>query len=312
MENLKISFEVVAPLIIIMSIGNLMRRTGLFTQEVIKKLNAVVFKTFLPVLIFYNVYTSDIKDVTYIKPAIFSAGVLAAAFVITMLLVPVFEKDNKKRGVMVQGMCRSNFVIYGIPLSTSLCGEGVLGTVSIAVAIVIPVINILSVISLEVFRGKRISVLRILKSVIKNPLLIGSVLGIAALLSGVRFPMFIEKTMGDMSGAATPIALMLLGGSIDFAAVKNSGIQLFATLFVKLVALPAAGFILSAAAGFSKTDIAIFTAVFASPTAVSSYTMAQQMDGDDALAAQIVALGTAASIFTVFVWVFILKQIGLA
>ncbi len=312
MENLKMSFEVVAPLIIMMSIGKILSLAGIFTEEVIKKLNSAVFKTFLPVLIFYNVYSSDVSDLQNIRTALFSAAVLAGAFTVAMLTVPIFEKDNKKRGVMVQGMCRSNFVIYGIPLSTSLCGEGVLSTVAIAVTIVIPVINIFSVVALEIFRGKGINPKRTATALLKNPLIIGSVLGIAALLGRLRLPVFVEKTMADMAGAATPVALLLLGGSIDFSKMRACGRQLFATLFVKLALLPAIGFSLAAAAGFSKTDIAVFTAVFASPTAVSSYNMAQQMNGDDTLAAQIVAVGTAASIVTVFVWVFILKQIGLA
>ena len=52
-------------------------------------------------------------------------------------------------------------------------------------------------------------------------------------------------------------------------------------------------------------------ALFASPTAVSSFTMAQQMDGDSQLAGQLVVFGSLFSILTIFLWVFSFKQLGL-
>ena len=82
-------------------------------------------------------------------------------------------------------------------------------------------------------------------------------------------------------------------------------------LFTKLIILPVIGFAVGVLFGMSKTDLAVFIAIFASPTAVTSYTMAEQMGGDGELAAQIVAFGTAMCILTVFMWVFVLKQINL-
>ena len=89
-------------------------------------------------------------------------------------IVLLFEKDNKKRGVMVQGACRSNFVIFGLPICTLLCGDGILGKVAIAVAIVVPVLNIFAVFALEIFRGGKPSFKKILKGIATNPLIISA------------------------------------------------------------------------------------------------------------------------------------------
>jgi len=51
--------------------------------------------------------------------------------------------------------------------------------------------------------------------------------------------------------------------------------------------------------------------MFAAPTAVSSFQMAKQMDGDADLAGQIVVFTSAFSIVTVFGWIFLLKQFAL-
>ena len=79
----------------------------------------------------------------------------------------------------------------------------------------------------------------------------------------------------------------------------------------KLVIIPFAGIIIAALLGMRGGDIALLIAALASPTAVSSYPMALQMESDGELAAQIVAFNTTFCIITVFLWVFILKQIDL-
>ena len=311
MANLIVSFEVVAPLLILMLLGAMLLRIHIFDEPTVKKMNAAVFKVFLPALIFNNVYNSSIDDVKNIGTALYTAAVIVGAFALSMLFVCLVEKDNAKRGVMVQGMCRSNFVIFGVPLCVSICGEGVLGKVSVAVAIVVPVLNILSVIVLEFFRGGRPSLKKMFKGIITNPLIISSLLGIAVLLSGIKLPKIISNSVNDVAKIATPLALVLLGASVNLSTVRGNLRQLIITISGKLIIIPFIGILIAALLGMRDGDIALLIAALASPTAVSSYPMALQMEGDGELAAQIVAFGTALCIITVFLWVFVLKQVGL-
>ncbi len=308
MANLIVSFEVVAPLLILMLLGAMLLRIHIFDDSIVKKMNTAVFKVFLPALIFNNVYNSSIDDVKNIGTALYTAVVIVGAFALTMFLVCFLEKDNAKRGVMVQGMCRSNFVIFGVPLCVSICGEGVLGKVSVAVAIVVPVLNILSVIVLEFFRGGRPSLKKMLKGIITNPLIISSLLGIAVLLSGIKLPKIISNSVNDVAKIATPLALVLLGASVNLSTVRGNLRQLIITISGKLIIIPFAGILVAALLGMRGGDIALLIAALASPTAVSSYPMALQMEGDGELAAQVVAFSTAICIITVFLWVFVLKQ----
>lgn len=311
MQNLILSFEVVAPLLLLMVLGSVMLRLRLFDAYTVSKINKASFNVFIPVLVFNNVYNSSIEEIRNIRPAIFAAAVLSGVFIVTMIIIPLIEKDSRKRGVMTQGIGRSNFVIYGLPLALSLCGEQIMGKVSVEVTIVIPIINMFSVIALEIFRGGRPNIKKVLKGIVTNPLIIASVLGICALVSGIRFPKVIDGTLNDIAKIATPLSLIILGASINFSAVHKNLRQLIIVLCGKLVIVPLIGFTLAVLFNMPKDDMAVFIAVFASPTAVSSYTMAQQMDGDSDLAAQIVAFGTTLSIVTVFLWVFILKQLNL-
>jgi len=311
MENLMLSFGVVAPLLILMLLGALSIKVKLLDYSAVKKMNNAVFKIFLPALIFNNVYTSSVEDLTDMRTAFYISSVYICAFILAIIFIGFIEKDPGKKGSMVQGMCRSNFVIFGVPLCESLCGSGSLGKISVAVAIAIPVLNVFSVIVLEYFRGSKPDVKTMLKGIITNPLIISSAVGIIALVSGIKLPEFIAKAVEDTAKIATPLALFLLGASINLSAVKGNLKRLVIVLTVKLVMIPFVGIAVAAYMGMRGVDIAILLAAFASPTAVSSYPMALQMGGDGPLAAQIVAFTTTLCILTVFVWIFVLKQVGL-
>ena len=87
-------------------------------------------------------------------------------------------KDNAKRGVMLQGMFRSNFVLFGIPISTTLYGDTAAGLASILIAVIIPLYNALAVVALEMFNGKKPSFFKILFGILTNPLILASAAGI--------------------------------------------------------------------------------------------------------------------------------------
>ncbi len=311
MENLKLSFEIIAPLLILMLLGGFLRKIQVFDDNTVKKMNASIFKVFLPALIFYNLYNSSVDDIKDIGTVLYAAGAILGAFLLSAIIVSLIEKDNAKRGAMVQGMCRSNFVIFGVPLCVSICGEGIAGKISVAVAIVVPLLNILSVIVLEFFRGGKPSLKKMLKGVVTNPLIIASILGIIVLVSGIKLPTLLEKSIGDVAKIATPLALILLGASVNLGSIKGNLKQIIIAVSGKLVVIPFAGIFIAVLMGMRGGDIALLISALASPTAVSSYPMALQMDSDGELAAQIVAFNTAICILTVFLWVFVLKQLNL-
>lgn len=311
MKNLVISFEVVAPLLILMLVGAFIRKINVIDETTVKKMNGAVFKVFLPALIFNNIYNSSVDDIKNIGTALYTSGVIFSSFILATAVVCFFEKDNRKRGAMIQGMCRSNFVIFGVPLCVSLYGDGIAGKISIAAAIVVPLLNVMSVIVLEIFRGGKPEIKKIIKGIITNPLIIASVIGILTLVSGIKLNKIVAVSVGDISKIATPLALILLGASINLSKVRGNMKQLVAAVSGKLIVIPLVGISVAALMGMRGGDIALLIAALASPTAVSSYPMALQMDSDGELAAQIVAFGTTLCIITVFLWVFVSKQFGL-
>ena len=314
MDSFLLSFNLVFPMFLLLATGKLSRKTNLLTSESTDRLNALVFKIFLPVSIFKNVYNSSVSDVFDKKLIAFGIISVTLCFLLLILLTSGC-KNRKSRGVLIQGIYRSNFLIFGLPVAESFYPDGSLsGKASVLIAIIVPLFNGLAVIALEMFKENKQSGMKTFLNILKNPLIIGSALGFVALFlkeAGFLLPDAVYKTVSDLSAAATPLALIALGASLDFSKIKGESKYLIWGLLGKLVLSPAVFIGAAVLLGFRDRELAIILSMFASPASVSSYTMAQQMGADDDLAAELVVIGTAVSLITVFLWVSLMASSGL-
>lgn len=311
MENLMISANAVLPMCLIMALGYGTRRLGWIRREEISVINKIAFRIFLPCLLYYNVYCSDLSGSFDPLLMAYAVGGVLLTFGLAIGYTLLTEKLPERRGVMIQGMFRSNYVIMGIPVATALLGSDQLGTVSILIAVVVPLFNMLAVVVLEVFRGQKPKPLHILGQIAKNPLVIGSVLGILTLAAGIRLPHILEQTIQSISAIASPLQLFLLGAFFQFSGLKTYRRELVTVSAAKLIVSPGLFLGLGALLGFRGVAFVSLIGIFASPTAVNSFTMAQQMGGDAELAGDIVVTTSAVSILTMFLWVFLFKSLGM-
>ena len=311
MENLILSFNVVLPLFLSIALGYFLRCVHMLDEATQKSLNKLCFKVFLPIYVFNNIYTTDMAVAFNPGLTALAVGGILGVFIFLMIFIPRIEPDNAKRGVMIQAIFRSNFVLFGLPVAVSLCGEANIGPTSLLIGFVVPMFNILAVVCLETFRGGKPDVKKMLKGIAVNPLIIASVLGIVMNLADVPLPSGVHKSITDLGKIATPLSLVALGGGFQFSRIQGYARQLIICVSGKLVISPLLMVALAAVLGFRGETLVPVLALFGSPIAVSSYTMAEQMEGDGTLAASLVVLTTALSILTMFLFIFGLKQLGL-
>lgn len=311
MENLIVACNVVLPLLLCILLGCLLRRLGMIGPQLRQGLNSLCFKVFLPFYLFVSVYETDVSAAFNGKLMAFCGAAMTAWFLLLMLLIPRIEKEDPRRGVLVQAMFRSNFALFGLPMAESLCGAENMGPTSLLISVCVPLVNVLAVIALETFRGGRPSPRKMLVGVAKNPLIIASVLGVAFNLLGVRLPAPVLKTVTDLGKVATPLSLVALGASFTFASVAGFRRQLALGVVGKLVLCPLVMVPLGVLMGFRAETLTPVLIYFGAPTAVSSFPMAQQMGGDGELSASLVVFTSALSILTIFIWVFVLKTLAL-
>ena len=315
LEDLLFSANAVVPIFLLIMLGYVLTRLKVWDAHFLKIANEVCFKCLLPVLLFYNVASSNIFEVFNGKLILYVCICACVLCGTLFLIVPLLVKDNKRRGVLIQGTFRSNFLLFGVPLGLSIGGESGATLAAVVASFYVPVINMLSVISLYAFSDSENKNLKAaLLGIVKNPLIIGGVSGLVFSVIrnyiGFELPTMLDTTLYNIKSTATPLAFLILGGDLKFGnMLRNIKISIFSVVG-KLIAIPAVMLTFSAFLGFDKLSMAILLAVFATPNAVSSYAMARNYEADHELAGEIVTLSTLFSILTIFVFITISKSLG--
>jgi len=311
MENLIISFNAVMPMFLIMILGLLIKWRKMISQQTQSQLNNLAFRVFLPVLLINSLYRTDFRHLYQPRLIAFLTLSIIIMWLLATALVVKIEKRDTKRGAMIQGIFRSNYVLFGLAILINMYGADNIGVPSLMAAIVLPFFNALSVITLEIFRGSSVGTRGIVKEVARNPLIIAALIGISISLLQIRLPLFLENTISTISGMAMPLALVAMGASLSFEKVFQDRRNLSLVVAGKLILIPAIFVPLAILAGFRGVELTSLMVVFASPVAVSSYPMADQMNSDSELASAAIILSTVISCFTMFLWIFVLKQFNM-
>ncbi len=287
------------------------KRLGWIGPEDVRRFNKVCFYTFMPVMLFYNIYTSDFSHAVRLPYALFVVGMALAMILLAFLITLAAEKTPERRGVMIQAAFRSNFVLLGLPIAEELLPGANFGITALMIAIVVPIYNMMSVVVLEYFRGGKPRAGEVLLAVVKNPLILGSVAGLLVRALHITLPDVLVSFTGKMNSAATPLILLLLGASFEVRQLSRYKKQLLVCVGLRLLVFPGAILALAAAIGLRGIEFVTLLAMTAAPTAVNSFNMAQQLGGDSQLAGSAVVVSTAASFFTLFVWITLFKQLGM-
>ncbi|MEG1523442.1 MAG: AEC family transporter [Clostridia bacterium] len=312
MENLLLSFNVVAPLILYMSIGVLLRRARIVEEHCFTQMSQLVFYVAIPALCCENMRALDFTVVLGDPFALYLGAMVIVLFLISMLIIPRFCHDHTRCGVLVQGIFRSNDGVFGMAVGATLLGQENMGLLVLCIAITIPVYNILAVTEMEYFRGGKPNVGKILLQLLKNPIIIGCVLGAGLSFSPFDLPVFLAKPLAGLAEICAPLGFIALGGTLSLNSLKENKVALTWVSLVKLITIPAVVLCIFYLMGYRGNEILVAMLIFAAPSAMSVYPMACSMGGDSKLAGGIVAVTSMLSLITVFSFIFFLKQLGVA
>ncbi|MDR3270319.1 MAG: AEC family transporter [Peptococcaceae bacterium] len=307
-----ISFNAVAPLFLMILLGMGIKKMGLASPKTVVEMNSIVFHFLMPVLLCRNIGTATLEAALRPRLLLFTLISIPLIWLLCIRVISLFNQANQERGAIIQGICRSNFALFGLPLVSQLTTPEETSIAALLIVIVIPMYNVFAVILLEYYRDGKFSPRAILRGISRNPLILGTLAGVLWLASGVTLPVFLDAATQFIASSATPLALITLGAALTFGQRQKSQLpQLICGIAGRLVVIPLLTIPLGAALGFRGAEIAALLAIFASPTAVAAYTMGTAMGSDSNLSAAIVALTTLLSSFTVFIWIVVLLNFGL-
>ena len=311
MDNLVVAVEAVIPMFCLMFIGVLVHKYQLLSDLELVHLNRMVFRVFFSVMMFYNLYTTNLGTTFRPRLMLFAVGALAVVYVVSFAFVWLTEKQDRRRGAMIQAIYRSNFVLMGIPLVANIFGDENIAVTTMMIAVIVPIYNVLGVFTLETFRGGKFNLGHILLGVLKNPMILGALTGAAFLLLGIPIPKPVLKPLAQITAATTPLALIVLGASFRLGSTKEHLRQLVTCVAARLFIIPAVVLSIAVWLGFRGIEFVTLISIFCTPCAVAGYAMAQQMGSDADLAGNCVVFTSGLSCVTIFCWILLFKGMGI-
>ncbi len=302
MEVIRISAAAVFPLLGFMMLGYFFRRRGYLDEGSTKQLNLICFRFFLALTCAETIYKSDLRQIAEPLPVIIVSVGIVATFLISWFIVTRFEKDRTRIPVMIQGIYKTNYTLVGLSVAKSICGENNVGMVSLITVLLVPLNNIISVYIFERYTGKSTGTPLIVR-IIKNPLVLGSLIGILLNVSGIVIPQWIMTGfVAKLSALTTPMSMIALGAAFNFSTMGRYRVKITWAVLGKLVFVPMLVLPVSVILGLRGPSLVAVAIYAVAPNAVNSFNTAVALGGDADLANGIVVVSALFSILTMFLW----------
>lgn len=314
LDNLLFSLNATLPIFLIMVVGYFLKKIKMLDEHTTGVINKLVFRVFLPALLFMDLAKQDFVSIWDSSFVIFCAVTTVISIVVAFLL-SMFCKDITDRGEFVQASYRSAAATLGIAFMTNIYDN--VAMVALMIIGSVPIYNIVAVIVLSLTSpdnsGKRfdVSILkRTVKNVITNPIILGILVGLIWSIFKLPQPPIMMKTVTYLGQCASPLALIGLGASFELADLKEKLLPIVAVNFNKLFLWCMAFLPLAVWMGYREDKLVAALIMLGSATTSSSFIMAKNMGHKGVISASAVMTTTLLGSFSMTVWLFILKSLG--
>jgi len=313
MQIILFTVNIVAPIFLLIILGIFLKRIGLVNAVFVSQTSKFVFKVSLPALIFLKIATVKISEAFDGALILTSLSLVLIAAAISWFVSSFIAKSPADKGVLIQGSFRSNFAIIGLALIVNLIGESQLGKASLVLAFVMPLYNVLAVIALTVpFKSERkYNYFETTKEIIKNPLILSALIAAPFSIFRIELGQVFTTTLSYLAKISLPLALISIGASLNLRNLKRASKLSFAAMFNKIILFPTIAVFTGIYLNFDANQLAIIYVLFASPTAIASFIMADAMGSNSKLASDIIVITTLFSIFTLSIGIVLLKYFAL-
>ena len=306
-----------------MCLGWFLRRIGLLDDVFASRMNRFVFRVALPVLLFQDLATEDffsVWDPGYV--AFCFAATLLSILLVTLCSLPI--RDIPARGEFIQASYRSSAALLGAAYIQNIYGNA--GMTPLMIIGAVPLYNIAAVVILTLTAQQpdpasgpsalpeahhSSIVLRTVRSIFTNPILVGIAAGLLWSLLRLPLPAIPAKVVGYVSATASPLGLIAMGASIDFHKIGGQMRASLTAVFFKLIGLEALFLPLAMVLGFRGEKLVAILVMLGSPTTVTSFVMAKEMGHDGALSSGAVMITTIISAFTLTFWIWLARSLGM-
>jgi malonate transporter and related proteins len=272
--------KTVLPIVACLALGKAMTYIALFRSLDWPSLEKVMFWVFLPILIFKSIAEGEFN----VSESVTLAWIFAASQALMATCAILYARFAKLSAAsmtsLFQNAVRWNNIIP-IALVTTLYGTAGMSIVAVALAIMVPIANISSIIVMEHSLNREASSWTARSfAVLTNPLVVACIAGGAVKLTGLPLPGALTGFLNILGSSTLGVGLLVVGANINFSAMSRDILNVAFASAMKIVVMPLVtlGFCLA----FGITGLALVVAVIctAAPTAMQGLIVARNMGGD--------------------------------
>ncbi len=295
----------IIPIFAVIGIGWGARLRGLIPAEFFAPANRLVFYLAIPAMVFSAIAKSSLQSQFNLSVLIITLGCIVIILGAAWVVAGLSRMEWGRRGTFIQNSFHGNQGYIGLAVAYYYLGSDGLARASILMGFMMILNNFLGVIILQIHSdtgGIGNNTRRLAFSILKNPLILSALAGIAFAVADIRIPTVVDRCLAILTGMALPLALLIIGGSLSFELLKS---RLFPVLWacgLKLLLMPAVGFTLYLLLGLEARDFLPGLILLATPTATVTYVMAREMKGDPALSVVAISASTLLSAATYAGW----------
>lgn len=266
------------------------------------RMERLIYFVLFPAMLVATLASADVSQVPVARLAL---ALLATLALFAGLLWGVRHRLGLEAAAFTsvfQGALRFNTYV-GVAGAAALHGNAGATVAAVAVALMVPVVNVLCVTSF-IAAGTlgSSSLARSIAALARNPLILACLLGIGLNLSGIGLPGWSGEAVALLGRAALPLGLVAVGVALRPAALMRLDRGVWAANLVKLVLVPATVLALALLLDLDPVsrDVALLFAAL--PTATSAYILARQLGGDAELMAALITGQTLLAMATLPLW----------
>ena len=293
-------------LLVVLLVGTGLRVSGILNAGRTARLNAVAYYVALPALIFVATYDQAIGE---LLSAALVGGLLVVLFAtagVAWFVHRLQGSSADRQSVAIVQSYHSNLGYLGLPLVAATFGGQVTAIASVILGIVSLVQVPLTILVLSTFNGADGNPLDELRGLARNPILLSLVVGLAVGSSGLAVPGSVAVGLDAVGALALPLALLCVGASLQ---VDLPSVDVGATgsvVALKIALMPILAWLVFSALAVDAATFVASVVMLATPTAVSTYVFAAELEGDVQFASLNVFATTLGSIVTLFVLITLL------
>lgn len=312
LENIIFSLNATMPIFLMMVVGYILKKIGFLDKKTNNVLNRMVFRIFLPALLFLDMAKSDLFQI-WDSEMVFFCFIVTVISIFTSYLISLFQKDKSERGEFIQASFRSAAATLGIAFMLNIYEDATM--ISLMIVGSVPLYNVISVVILSIsspengrLSNKKDILKKTVKSTITNPIILSIFAGM--LWSYLKMPniVIMMKSIEYLGNMASPLALIALGAEFEFSDLESKKEKIAAITFMKLFLYCMIFIPIAIGLGYRNEKLVAILIMLGSATTSSSFIMAKNLGHKGIITAGAVMVTTLFSSFSLAFWLFLLKN----